>query len=433
MTAPSWDDLYDEAAQARLVDEPVKRVPAPERTAFERDRARVVHSASLRRLAAKTQVLGPQADDFVRNRLTHSLEVAQIARDLAHPLGCHPDLAETAALAHDLGHPPFGHNGEVALDELGSECGGFEGNAQTLRILSRLEAKSVDAEGRSVGLNLTRATLDACTKYPWTRHPPDGPAVAEGKFGVYDDDQAVFAWLRKGVAGPRPCVEAQVMDFADDVAYSVHDLEDSVVGGRIDLGLLSRRDERDAIWATVRDWYLPEATDDLLDDALARLRSVGSWPDSAYDGTRGALAALKNLTSDLIGIFCGRVHEATRAAHGDGPLVRHRGDVVVPVETAQEIAVLKGVAAHYVMRAQDRLDLMGRQRTLLHELFAAIWERGSDALDPAFRLDFAEASDDAARTRVVIDQIASLTDGSAVTRHAHLVRGSVDRRERLEP
>ncbi len=180
----TWDDLYDDASRERLVDEPAKRVQAPERTPFERDRARVVHSASLRRLAAKTQVLGPQADDFVRNRLTHSLEVAQVARDLAHPLGCHPDLAETAALAHDMGHPPFGHNGEVALDELGADCGGFEGNAQTLRILTRLEAKSADAEGRSVGLNLTRATLDACTKYPWRKARCDSP-----KFGVYDDDQ----------------------------------------------------------------------------------------------------------------------------------------------------------------------------------------------------------------------------------------------------
>ena len=243
MTGVEWEDLYDAADRERLVDEPAKRVDAPERTPFERDRARVVHSASLRRLAAKTQVLGPQADDFVRNRLTHSLEVAQIARDLARPLGCHPDLAETAALAHDLGHPPFGHNGEMALDALGAGSGGFEGNAQTLRILSRLEAKTSDADGRSVGLNLTRATLDACTKYPWGR---EDSADEPGKFGVYADDLPVFTWLRSGVEGPRRCVEAQVMDLADDVAYSVHDLEDGIVGGRIDLGLLDRAEDRSA-------------------------------------------------------------------------------------------------------------------------------------------------------------------------------------------
>ena len=424
----TWDELYDDASRERLVDEPAKRVDAPERTPFERDRARVVHSASLRRLAAKTQVLGPQADDFVRNRLTHSLEVAQIARDLAHPLGCHPDLAETAALAHDLGHPPFGHNGEVALDELSARCGGFEGNAQTLRILTRLEAKSADVEGRSAGLNLTRATLDACTKYPWPR-----ASARDGKFGVYADDEPVFAWLRQGIEETRRCVEAQVMDFADDVAYSVHDLEDGIVGGRIDLGLLDHTDERQATWQTVRDWYLPDATDVLLNEALGRVRAVTSWPGSSYDGSRRGLASLKNLTSDLIGIFCGKVHRATQEKYGEGPLVRHQADLVVPTETAQEIAVLKGIAAHYVMRAQDRLDLMEQQRGLLTELFEAMWDRGSEALDPALRHDFAEADDDAARIRVVIDQIASLTDASAVTRHIHLVTRSAVRRERLVP
>ncbi len=417
----TWDELYDDASRERLVDEPAKRVEAPERTPFERDRARVVHSVSLRRLAAKTQVLGPQVDDFARNRLTHSLEVAQIARDLAHPLGCHPDLAETAALAHDMGHPPFGHNGEVALDALALECGGFEGNAQTLRILTRLEAKTADEHGRSVGLNLTRATLDACTKYPWPRTPLDGPGgTGSGKFGVYADDSPVFAWLRRGIDGPRRCVEAQVMDFADDVAYSVHDLEDGVVGGRIDLSLLDRSDERAATWQTVRDWYLPQASDEVLDEALGRVRALDSWPGAPYDGSRRGLASLKNLTSDLIGVFCGSVQRATQLEHGERPLVRYEADVVVPAATMQEIAVLKGIAAHYVMRALDRVDLLERQRTLLAELFAAMWERGSDALDPALRDDFEQAGDDAARTRVVIDQIASLTDGSAVIRHREL-------------
>lgn len=413
-----WTALYDAASCERLVEEPVKRVDAPERTPFERDRARVVHSASLRRLAAKTQVLGPGTDDFVRNRLTHSLEVAQVARDLAHPLGCHPDLAETAALAHDLGHPPFGHNGERELHRLGADCGGFEGNAQTLRILSRLEAKSFDHDGHSIGLNLTRATLDACTKYPWQRGES---AASPDKFGVYADDLAVFTWLRKGIDGPRRCLEAQVMDFADDVAYSVHDLEDGIVGGRIDLSLLAVAEERAAVWDTVRDWYLPTVEDHALDEALARMQRVGSWPATSYDGSRRGLAALKNITSDLIGIFCGSVQAATQDAHGGHALVRHAADVVVPEVTVHEIAVLKGIAAHYVMRSAERLALMARQRELLGELFAVLTKRGGDALDPMFRADHADAADDAARQRVVLDQLASLTDASAVAWHRRLV------------
>src|SRR5690606_17882633 len=207
------EHLYDDLARERLVPEPPKRVDAPVRMPFERDRARVVHAASTRRLAAKTQVMGPQSDDFVRNRLTHSLEVAQVARDLARALGCHPDIVETAALAHDLGHPPFGHNGERVLDELSRDCGGFEGNAQTLRLLTRLESKTFDDAGDSVGLNLTRATLDACTKYPWARTgsiPPsgthgDGTPRTTMKFGVYDDDRPVFDWMRAPGVGRAQC------------------------------------------------------------------------------------------------------------------------------------------------------------------------------------------------------------------------------------
>ncbi|MGI8646170.1 MAG: deoxyguanosinetriphosphate triphosphohydrolase [Nocardioides sp.] len=419
------EDRYDAAARERMVAEPPKRVSAPERRSFERDRARVVHAATSLRLAAKTQVVGPQTDDFVRNRLTHSLEVAQVGRDLARALGCHPDIVETAALAHDLGHPPFGHNGERVLAELAAVCGGFEGNAQTLRILTRLESKSHDAAGRSVGLNLTRATLDACTKYPWTRAdatPPagvhaDGSPRVVVKFGVYDDDLPVFGWLREGIDGPRRCLEAQVMDLADDVAYSVHDVEDGVVAGRVDLTGLDTA----ALWQTVREWYVPEVDEHRLDEVLAGLRATGSWPTASYDGSRASLAALKNLTSDLIGRFCGAVQEATFAAAA-GPFVRYRADLQVPAETLLEIAILKGIAAHYVMRADGRVPLMERQRTLIAELVTTLVERGPEVLDRPFADDWAVAADDGERRRVLIDQVASLTDASAVTWHARLVR-----------
>jgi dGTPase len=415
---------YDDAARERWVNEPPKRVPAPERTPFERDRARVVHAAASRRLAAKTQVVGPDTDDFVRNRLTHSLEVAQIARDLARALGCEPDLVETAALAHDLGHPPFGHNGERVLAEAARECGGFEGNAQTLRLLTRLEAKTFSPAGRSVGLNLTRATLDACTKYPWPlvdAEVPDGvhadgsPRVVR-KFGVYDDDRPVFDWMRTGVTGRRQCVEAQVMDLADDIAYSVHDVEDGIVAGRIDL---TRLDEA-AVWTSVQGWYLPAATPDALGAGLARLRGVPSWPRTPYDGSRRALAALKNLTSDLIGRFCAEARSATFASY-DGPLVRHEADLVVPDHSVLEMGILKGIAAHYVMQADDRVRAMARQRELLEELVEALVKRAPEGLERPFAGDHAEADDDGGRLRAVIDQVASLTDASAVAWHRRLV------------
>jgi dGTPase len=414
---------YDDAARERLVDEPPKRVPAPERTPFERDRARVVHAAASRRLAAKTQVVGPQTDDFVRNRLTHSLEVAQVARDLSRALGTEPDLVETAALAHDLGHPPFGHNGERVLAEAAGPGGGFEGNAQTLRLLTRLEAKTFGPDGRSAGLNLTRATLDACTKYPWTIgeaevptgvHADGSPRVVR-KFGVYDDDRPVFDWLRAGAPGRRQCFEAQVMDLADDIAYSVHDVEDGVVAGRVDL---TRLDEA-AVAQAVRDWYLPDAAPDVLAGALAGLRSVGSWPKSPYDGSRRALAALKNLTSDLIGRFAAEAREATFAAY-PGPLRRYAADLVVPERSRAEMALLKGIAAHYVMQADDRVRAMARQRELLAELVEILVATGSEHLDRPFADDWAQAADDHARLRVVVDQVASLTDASAVAWHTRL-------------
>lgn len=387
---------YAAADVARWAPEPPK---THARSAFMRDRARVLHSSALRRLAAKTQVVGPGTDDFVRNRLTHSLEVAQVGRELGAALGCDPDVVDTACLAHDLGHPPFGHNGERALAEAAAHVGGFEGNAQTLRILTRLEPKSVAADGSPVGLNLTRASLDAATKYPWLH----GKAPrATSKFGAYADDADVFAWLRDGAPENRPCVEAQVMDFADDVAYSVHDVEDAVVAGHVRLDWLQRAEIRARVAAQVRDWYVADASDEAVDAALWRLSSSRFWaaeqPGEVFGGRRH-LAALKDMTSQLIGRFANAAEHATRARHGDGRLTRYAADVVVPEETALEVAVLKGVAATFVMSAQERQPFYARQRELLHELVAALVEQGPDVLEPPFREDHHDAVDDAARLR----------------------------------
>lgn len=396
-------ESYGDEARARLVSEPNKRQG---RTPFERDRARVLHSAALRRLSAKTQVMGAGTDDFVRNRLTHSLEVAQVARELGKSIGCDPDVVDSAALAHDLGHPPFGHNGEAALNVVAQSCGGFEGNAQTLRILTRLESKTFDAERRSVGLNLTRASLDACVKYPWTRA---NAGAAMPKFGVYDDDLDVFGWLRDRAEDRQRCVEAQVMDFADDVAYSVHDVEDGVVGQWFSLEDLDTA----AAWGVAREWYAPQASDDRLDAALGRLRTMPEWPERPFDGTRRSRALLKRLTSALIGRFVYTVEAATMDRWGSGPHTRYGAQLEVPQATRDETIVLKSIAAHYVMRSGDRADNLRAQQELITALAEALAATGDQHLESEFCDDFAAAADDRARLRVVIDQVASLTDPSA--------------------
>ncbi|GAA3489590.1 deoxyguanosinetriphosphate triphosphohydrolase [Streptomyces cremeus] len=418
---------YDSAATQRWDAEPDKR---PGRTAFQRDRARVLHSSALRRLAGKTQVVTPGSrsqvwDSSPRTRLTHSLECAQVGRELGAALGCDPDLVEAACLSHDMGHPPFGHNGEQALNDFAKDCGGFEGNAQSLRLLTRIEPKRFvrspqSGELVSVGLNLTRAALDAATKYPWTRgsHPTDPASV---KFGVYEDDLPVFQWVREGAPGHRTCFEAQVMDWSDDVAYSVHDFEDGLHAGHIDPDLLDAEPERNEIFRVARGRYVPADTDPAeLAEALDRLMEQEWWPHG-YDGSALAQARLKDATSQLIGRFCLSAEGATRTAYGPGRLTRYGAELVVPRATRNECAVLKAVADRYVMQRDEQERLRADQRIVIAELAEALTLRApAEGLDPQFRALYDAAEDDRARQRVLVDQISSLTDSSARSLHARL-------------
>lgn len=389
------------------------------RTDFERDRARILHSSALRRLGEKTQVLGPSSDDFVRTRLTHSLEVAQVGRVLGARLGCDPDVVDAACLSHDLGHPPFGHNGEKALDELAHDAGGFEGNAQTLRVLTRLEPKVARPDGGPAGVNLTRATLDAACKYPWLKGQGPDSEKSLKKYSVYDDDREVFDWMRSGVPEGSRCLEAQVMDLADDIAYSVHDVEDAIATGKFDPQVLRSESVIEAVVERTRSWYGTASSPEDLGAAVERIMECPWWLGS-FTGSWADLAQLKNLTSELIGRFCSVAVEETRVAHGQGMLGRHGANLVVPDGTRAEIQVLKGIAVHFVMSPRESEPVYYQQRTLLNDLVDALWEGGHEYLEPMFAAWWRQADSEEERLRVVIDQVASLTDASAYAWHARL-------------
>jgi dGTPase len=393
------------------------------RSDFARDRARLLHSSALRRLAAKTQVLSPTAGlDFARNRLTHSLEVAQIGRELALRLGLDPDIVDTACLAHDIGHPPFGHNGERALNTWSTDIGGFEGNAQTLRLLTRLEPKVFGPQGESFGLNLTRASLDASCKYPWPEDSSVADPSGRAKFGFYADDIAAFDWLRQGAPQRQLCIEAQVMDLSDDIAYSVHDFEDAVFSGYIDVAALSSRVDHDGLVSSMYEWIGGAISHDELIAAFDRLDTLDVWFDS-WNGGRIDQGRLKNLTSQLIGRFSGAAVNATRAAYPQESLIRFTGSVVVPREIQAEIAVLKGIVAAFVMSTTTRKPIYTEQRQVLTELADTLLASGETHLDPGFKEDWRTAAGDADRKRVVVDQVASLTDQSALAWYERLVQG----------
>lgn len=268
------------------------------RSSYRRDYARLIHSPAFRRLQGKTQLYPGHESDFFRNRLTHSLEVAQIAKGIAQQLNCknkflkeNPidcDLVEFAALAHDLGHPPFGHNGEHALDDCMKQWGGFEGNAQTLRILAVVEKKETldggfegiarDGRDNRIGLNLTYRSLASILKYdneiPQSRNNKDKLVK-----GYYSSEKELVRTIRKNVVPSHPAksrlktIECQIMDIADDIAYSTYDLEDGLKGGFVDpLMLLSMARTDSGLLQRVTDKVrkeCPKASSDMVLEAIA--------------------------------------------------------------------------------------------------------------------------------------------------------------------
>jgi dGTPase len=408
---------YDEHDQERRFDE----ADVPARSPFRRDSARIGFSAALRRLGGKAQVITPEFtghpfSESRRTRFSHTFECAQIGSEMGGVLGCDPHLVEAACLAHDLGHPPFGHNGEVALNEFAQVAGGFEGNAQTFRILTRLEPKSQ----AYAGLNLTRATLDAATKYPWGRGgrpgSPDSP-----KFGVYDDDRSVFDWMRSGAPEGRRCVEAQVMDWADDISYSVHDLEDAFLAGYLRMVDLTSGGVRREVLEFAAATYAPDGTGTAeLGEALDRIIRQEWWPRPSIDyGTYEDQARLKYATTQLIRRFCSAAQEATREAHGGGRLTRYRADLVVPRQIRLECDVLKGLHHLYVIHSSDEQRRRAHQREQLTELAHGLLG-APETMRPQYRKEFEKATDEVGRIRAVTDQVASLDDAGVAVMLAGL-------------
>ena len=393
---------YEPFDEERFVNEPPKRHG---RRAFARDKARVLHSSGLRRLAAKTQVMTAGADDFPRTRLTHTLEVAQIGRELGETLGCDPDLVETACLAHDLGHPPFGHNGEEALHKLSKDFGGFEGNAQTFRILTRLESKTFKND-KSIGLNLTRATLDATTKYPWGF---DGKKI---KFGFYDEDKEIFAWVRKNNNGENKSFETQVMDIADDIAYSVHDIEDAIYAKHLNMEIHTNTKDKQDIVELAKSDYAKELEIDVLEQTFDELVSQDWWL-KRFTPAQIDLAKLKNMTSHLIGKFTEEIEFATKSLYKDKILTRYNANLVVPEKTRATIAILKSIVNLYVMQRKGAKEKYAKEQEIIVRIYEGL-VNNPERLLPQFRDNLKVAQNSNAQKRVFIDQIASLTDASAI-------------------
>ncbi len=351
-------------------------LPAPTRDAFQRDRDRIVHSTAFRRLVYKTQVFLNHEGDLFRTRLTHSLEVAQLGRSIARALGLNEDLVEAIALAHDLGHTPFGHAGQDALHECMAEHGGFEHNLQSLRVVDTLEERYPQFDGLNLSFETREGILKHCSR-------TNAEAIeAQQPGGV----------ARRFLERTQPSLEAQLCNLADAIAYNAHDIDDGVRSGLISLDQMQEVPLFDhyRLQALAEHPQLQDKPRRWLYESTRRMLS-----DQVYDvidTTRAAIAAAGVQTAD----------EARLA----GPLVRFSD------EMKTRSGELKKFLFASLYRHPQVKQMMGQAQQAVHELFAAYIAQPQE-----MRAEFAARAD---RHRAVADYIAGMTDRFALREHERL-------------
>ncbi|MCC5949681.1 MAG: dNTP triphosphohydrolase [Nitriliruptoraceae bacterium] len=449
---------YTDEDLARLPD---RDDPGDYRHPFARDYDRLVHTTAFRRLQGKTGVVAPGEADFFRTRLTHTIEVSQLARRLGWKLGAHPDVVEAAAIMHDFGHAPFGHVGEEELNDAIDDTarawgldpdavGGYEGNAQTFRLVTvRLTGSTAQP-----GLNLTRATLDAAIKYPWERGE-----VSTRKWCFYPTERELAAWVREPVADERrhtKSFEAQVMEWADDVAYAVHDLEDFFLAGSLPLALLTqsgsareqvaaqlveRRQRRGKLSTTPPSNPAHYTASDLT-AAFEELFTEPQGPfegfrtlSGEFDGSLESRQALRLMRKRLINRLVHSV--APRDAHA--PPRRHLNDLAIPRDARLVDDVLRDLLWVFVIEHPRMATYQHGQRRIVRELFQmhadAVRADRADVsvfprdLQPPLRALLASsdrANADVEVLRLVADHVGAMTDDGAARLHRRMT-GHVDR------
>jgi len=439
--------------------------PDDYRHPFARDYDRLVHTTAFRKLQGKTGVVAPGEADFFRTRLTHTIEVAQLARRLGWKLGAQPDLVEAAAIMHDFGHAPFGHVGEESLcgavDAAAvawgldpADVGGYEGNAQTFRLVtSRLTGSAANR-----GLNLTRATLDASVKYPWERGE-----VSDRKWCFYPTEREAARWVREPAGDDRrrtQSFEAQVMEWADDVSYAVHDLEDFFLAGSIPLALLAqsatarqrvteqlieRRARRGKLATQPSDDPVRYPADELA-DAFEQVFTQADGPfegfrslSGEFDGSVESRHALRLMRKRLIN----RLMHSVAPRDPDAPPRRHLNDLSIPRDARLVDDVLRDLLWVFVIEHPRMATYQHGQRRIVRELFelyvATVQGPAADValfprdLQPELRhlLDTVDRS--GARIeilRLLADHVGQLTDDTAARLHrrltGHVSRGFSD-------